>query len=495
VQRQQTLAATIDWSYELLSDSERIVFRRLAVFAGKFTLEAAEVVCGSEPVDRPVFDVLASLVAKSLVAIGDEADGNSDRYRLLETVRAYAEEKLASAGEGSQIRACHCDWYLAWVVTPSQDDLSFSAAAYARVEGDIENLRAAFDWAVGAGRPRAAARIACQLYGYWWLSGQFHEGRRRVLECLDHADELSVKDRSDCHAAIAGLSTLTKTYEFVVDHGTCAVDLAAGRRGALVTVAHCARGYAHAIRAAFSGRQADPVLAARSRQDVAQALEIARSMLPVEWHALVLAYAASIETTIEDHVAAAGAWDEIVSILKSKENVGWIVTAALSGLATSYLLLNNIPDALDAANRCLENRHPQVDRFVWWHTAPLELAPVFAAADLQDKARSLLHSGARRMRGIAVQNVESHLVCMAGVSAFWSGKPRASARLLAASRNLAYASVEIPYLTPAHGRLYTQTVARVRAGLPSADAHRLREEGQRMTVQDALAYALGDWAD
>lgn len=495
VQRQQTLAATLDWSYELLSDSERIIFRRLAAFAGKFTLEAVEAVCGSESVDRPVFDVLASLAAKSLVAVSDEADGNEGRYRLLETVRAYAEEKLAAAGEGWEIRACHCDWYLAWVTSPSLDTLSFSAAAYASVEAEIDNLRAAFDWSLAAGRPEAATRIACQLYGYWWLSGQFHEGRRRVLECLNHSDKLCSKDRSDCHAAISGMSTLTMSYEFVLDQSTRALALAADPRDAFVTVALCARGFVHAIRSAFSGQRAESTLSAKARQDVARALEVASSQFHIEWRALVMAYAAFVETTVDDHVAAAGAWRQIVSTLESVEDVGWLVTGALSGLSTSHLLLDNIPDALDAANRCLEIHQPHVNRFFWWHTAPLELAPVFAAAKAPDKAMSLLHDGARRMRGIALPNVESHLFCMAGASAYWSGKPRVSARLLAASRNFASASVESSYLTPAQGRLYVQTVQRVRAGLTREDAHRLQEEGQRMSVQDALTYALGDWAD
>jgi predicted ATPase len=115
IQRQQTLGATLDWSYELLAEEERLMLRRLAVFAGGFTLEAVEsIAAGDGIVEESAVDLLGALVAKSLVLAGEDASGES-RYQLLETVRMYASDKLVASGEAERVRTRHRDWYLAWL--------------------------------------------------------------------------------------------------------------------------------------------------------------------------------------------------------------------------------------------------------------------------------------------------------------------------------------------------------------------------------------------
>src|SRR5215813_14238809 len=112
--RQQTLRATLDWSYALLSEAERSLLRRLSVFAGGWTLEAAEQVCNGAGIEgRQVLDLLTSLVDKSLVAFEEREDEAGGRYRLLEMVRQYAAESLQESGEVEQIRTRHRDWFLA----------------------------------------------------------------------------------------------------------------------------------------------------------------------------------------------------------------------------------------------------------------------------------------------------------------------------------------------------------------------------------------------
>src|SRR5262249_8538660 len=110
--RQQTLRALIDWSYDLLSPPEKALLRRLSVFAGGWTLEAAEAVCvGAEVEEWEVLDLLTSLVEKSLVLYEErESEG---RYRLLETVRQYARDRLLITGEADGVRERHRDWFLA----------------------------------------------------------------------------------------------------------------------------------------------------------------------------------------------------------------------------------------------------------------------------------------------------------------------------------------------------------------------------------------------
>jgi predicted ATPase/class 3 adenylate cyclase len=182
--RQQTLRALVDWSHELLSVTERIVFRRLAVFAGGWTLAAAERICadeGGEELDEfEVLDLLAQLVDKSLVLA--EGHRGEARYGLLEMLRQYATEKLQAAGEVELMRRRHCDWFASFVGRqtarvngPEQAD------AFAHLEAEHDNLRAALDWCeVEPGGWETAARLADELGWFWALRGHAREGRERL---------------------------------------------------------------------------------------------------------------------------------------------------------------------------------------------------------------------------------------------------------------------------------------------------------------------------
>src|SRR5271170_6199452 len=145
VRRQQTLRASVDWSHALLTEPERVVFRRLAVFLGGFDLDAAQVVGGGEDLERyEILDVLTLLVDKSLVAV--ENTSGRTRYRLLETVRQYALEKLAESGEADAVRARHRDYYTARAAlldAPAGGDYE---QLIEQAESEIANLRAAFLW-------------------------------------------------------------------------------------------------------------------------------------------------------------------------------------------------------------------------------------------------------------------------------------------------------------------------------------------------------------
>jgi hypothetical protein len=149
VARHQTLRATIDWSFQLLAGPEQALLARLAVFAGGATLEAAETVCGGEGIDPDtVFELLAALVARSLVA---EEHGPHTRYRLLETIRQYAQEHLEAAGQAQQWRARHADSY-AGLLTRVRDhahDPQDEVFWATRLTTEQDNLLAAWSWAIG----------------------------------------------------------------------------------------------------------------------------------------------------------------------------------------------------------------------------------------------------------------------------------------------------------------------------------------------------------
>ena len=181
--RQRTLRASIDWSYDLLSIPERMVLRRLAVFAGGWSIEAAEAVCGGGDVAAAtVVDLLSNLVDKSLV----ERDGQGERYRLLETVRQYAQELLAASGEEEATRRAHFDFFLAFAERAKPELIGPDQAAWLeRIDADRENLLLAHRWCQQAKLdPEAGIRLASSLKHFWIIRGRTQTGHRVMAEAL-----------------------------------------------------------------------------------------------------------------------------------------------------------------------------------------------------------------------------------------------------------------------------------------------------------------------
>ncbi|HMN75134.1 MAG TPA: NB-ARC domain-containing protein [Burkholderiaceae bacterium] len=185
-ERQQTLRALVDWSYELLTESEQTAFARFAVFAGGFDLSAAEAVCGADPLlADDVLDLIESLIEKSLVMPDDCDEGM--RYRMLETIRDYAHEKLEHGGELDATAARHCDYYFAIAKSANQGLEGPEQADWVwRVEAELDNLRAAVALALSGGVDAViAVKFAVALAGFWMLRGYATEGRSVVRAALD----------------------------------------------------------------------------------------------------------------------------------------------------------------------------------------------------------------------------------------------------------------------------------------------------------------------
>ncbi|MEP6943095.1 MAG: tetratricopeptide repeat protein [Betaproteobacteria bacterium] len=183
--RQQTLRSLIDWSYDLLKVSEQALLCRLAIFVGGWTLEAAESVCSGDGVDEAaMLDVLTSLVDKSLVQI-EEGDTGT-RYRLLETVRQYARDRLLERGDGAQWR----DRHLAYFVAAAEATEPLLTGVDQRsqldsLEAEHDNLRAALTWScVESGDTVAGARLAAALHWFWFVRGYLGEGRAWFVALL-----------------------------------------------------------------------------------------------------------------------------------------------------------------------------------------------------------------------------------------------------------------------------------------------------------------------
>jgi predicted ATPase/class 3 adenylate cyclase/Tfp pilus assembly protein PilF len=182
--RHQTLRSLIDWSYDLLHEPEKLLLQRLSVFAGGWTLEAAEPVCAGDGLqDQEVLDLLTSLCDKNLVVV-EQNDGNY-RYRLLETVRQYARERLLESGGGDALRKRHRDYFLALAEEAEPKLQGAEQSAWLRrLDEEHDNLRSAMDWSLAEAGSRAGLRLCGTLQQFWWTRGYLSEGREWCVRLL-----------------------------------------------------------------------------------------------------------------------------------------------------------------------------------------------------------------------------------------------------------------------------------------------------------------------
>jgi non-specific serine/threonine protein kinase len=193
--RHRTLLAAMTWSHDLLDEQERCLFRRLAVFASAFPLEAAEVVCAGGTLDRDdVCDLLARLAAKSLVAV-ERADGGVE-YRLLNTIREYADSWLADAAERQELVRRHHDWCLSQAAGAARALHDGDQHRWARrLRSCMDDIRAALDWALGP--ERQMVTLAGEMWQIWEMRGQEREGRQWIERALALGERIRPDERAN----------------------------------------------------------------------------------------------------------------------------------------------------------------------------------------------------------------------------------------------------------------------------------------------------------
>ena len=195
-QRQRTLSATLDWSYELLQERERTVLQRVSVFAGVFTLEAAEAVCADDEIPaEAVLDLLARLIDQSLLQA--DIDAPWARYRLLETIRLYGRERLREADAVERTLARHAEYFLALAEAGAASSLAHDRVAWLdRLEQHIDDLRQAMLWLLDARESGKALRLAAALLQLCWVRGYMGEGRRWLRAALAHGERAEPRARA-----------------------------------------------------------------------------------------------------------------------------------------------------------------------------------------------------------------------------------------------------------------------------------------------------------
>ena len=188
--RQQTLRATVDWSYQLLAESERRLFERLSVFAGGWALEAAEAVCSGDGVDPgDVLDLLGCLVDKSLVAA--EHRGVIERYQFLETIRQYARERLEASGDTRRVESRAAQFFVRLAERAEPEMIGPRQAEWlARLEREHDNFRSVLRWGLNGGDVELAVRLAGALRRFWLVHGHFGEGQAWLDQAVARAHQV-----------------------------------------------------------------------------------------------------------------------------------------------------------------------------------------------------------------------------------------------------------------------------------------------------------------
>jgi predicted ATPase/DNA-binding SARP family transcriptional activator len=204
--RHRTLRAVVDWSWELLTDVERTVLRRLSVFSGGASLEAAEWVCVGDAIEQDeVLELLTSLTEKSLLLT--EGDG-APRYRMLGTIKEYAGQRLADAGESDLARQAHLAYFTKLAETAEPHLRRAEQLGWlARLEAEHDNISAAMRGAIAASEAQAAMRLAAAAGWYWWLGGRRAEGIELMIAATDIPGEVTDDVRAMTYALVASFVT------------------------------------------------------------------------------------------------------------------------------------------------------------------------------------------------------------------------------------------------------------------------------------------------
>lgn len=443
-ERQRTMRSTLNWSHDLLSEPEQVMFRRLSVFAGGFTLEAAEAVgaVGEVEPGEEALTLLGSLVEQSLVTAGPDGDSAAGaRYGMLEPVRQYALEKLEEAQEAEATRRSHAAFFLA-LAERAHPELQTARQVewHGRLDRDYDNLRTAMAWALSEGEAKIAAQLGWALWLYWSVRDRHEEGRRWMEAALEH--ELPPDLRARAANVAAAMAYSQGDYQACERH--CRVSME------------------------ISLQAGDTLLEGYS------------------WIALGL-----VALSYEDLTEAASAMQKAIQLLDRSGDQGMAAMARV-WLGTTLLIQSDDDRAASMFEEGLAISRGTGDR----------LSANIALYNLAQVALSLGdYAGAAALfeEGITLSNQTRDVANLAYFSEGLAvvtgerGESQRSARLFGVAEGLLKevdANVYNYYL-PDRTR-YDHTRTAVRAQLGEEPFETARNEGREMAFDDAVAYALRD---
>jgi predicted ATPase/class 3 adenylate cyclase len=434
-ERHQTLRAAVTWSYELLAEPESVLFRRLSIFSGGWQMGSAEAVCGEGFADDGYYltDLVLTLVDKSLVLVSGQ---NTSRYGMLETLREFGREKLAEAGELAELERRHGERFLA--LSTSADWPTAMWWVDRRVPDvmpDLDNIRAALRWSKGQ-PPDTELGLVVGAAPLWMAAGRFAEGQLALTEALERAPEPSVHR----------LQALERLGWLAVEHGDFGTGASTAKQ-ALRLAEELGDQFvadAQALLGFTALQQGNLTVASRL---LASSLRSYRANGDLTGVAQVRHHQAYLAMRTGDPARAEALFDEAVTIARQ---------AGDTGLAT-YALLSGIPLLVDSGRIADARNH--------WLTAHEQIGPagsVVVQLALLGYAAAIAAAGGRSHRAVVLTEIALGLLSETG----WQDDT-----LLA---------------------WFWRTVAPAYDALGEAAVSGAREEGQRLPLAAALAYAAGD---
>jgi predicted ATPase/class 3 adenylate cyclase len=485
--RQQTLRALLDWSHDLLLEPEQRVLRRLAVFAGGWTLDAAQIVCvdGAETVaageaisEWDVFDILSSLVEKSLVSA--ETSESETRYGLLETTRAYALERLADSGESERIALAHARYVLGLAQNAARTSLATSPRAWQLAfEGELDNVRAALEWTLVARNDIVLGATIVQSLDFAFESlALYFEGLawgERALAALPEGAYPKIE------GALALL--VSKFHSYIGSPPGCVSAAERSVRIARELQRKTQLAYSLALLAFglyyLDRREEGDVHATES---LALARDIGEPSL-VAWSLCVKSWTVE-PTDFETRRALLGESRALFDTLPGR----FRIELALQALSEVEFVAGNYARAMAYAREgsAPERRHGPSEGLAAWCLAS-SAAAAFAAGEIDTAradAREALSYGRRRGSG---RFVGASVGLLAGVAAVRGDATQAA---------LLFGASEAQYVAIGRTRMlqeqfvFDRTLALLEAALDSSELQDLRERGHAMTVEQAVEAAL-----
>jgi non-specific serine/threonine protein kinase len=478
--RQQTLRAAVDWSYDLLSQGERALLRRLSVFAGGWTLAAAESVCAGGGLESgDVLDLLPQLVDKSLIVA--EGRGGETRYGLLETIRQYARDRHLESGEAESVRDRHLGYFL---------DLAEEGDAHlrgpeqmswlGRLEGEHDNLRAALAWCrEPTGDAVKGLRLAGALAYFWFIRGYWTEGHRWLRDSLAQVEApgLAEADRRARARALVGVALVPDMRDFRfgltgAEHGLALYREIGDRRGAA---------FALTILSIAAGVGRDPARArALAEESVALWRELGGTW-DLAWAATNLGERAY---RLGDDAAARAAYEEALALYR-EAGERYLIAGPLVGLGEVALREGDLPRAKKLFAEALASAR-EVDYKQFVALAGRRLARIALVEGDYQTATAHLRESLQTLRDFGELGLAtSWLLDFAEIAAA-VGRSVGAARLLGAADALQESRGAETRLFRSR---FERQVPAVRATLPEAEFAAAWAEGAAMTPDQALAEA------
>jgi predicted ATPase/class 3 adenylate cyclase len=479
-ERQKTLRATMEWSHALLEEGEKGLFARLSVFAGGRILEAIEAICDAEG-DLPVeaLDGVESLVDKSLLR-EEEGVGGEPRFVMLETVHEYAREKLEESGETEELRRLHAQYFLS-LAEKAEPELK-GPRQYEwleRLEAEYDNMRAAFSWLLEDGDIELGLRLAGALRRFWHVRGYFDEGRRWLEQALAKGSRASASARAKALDAVGGLAH---------DQGDIDRAEAAAQEGLKLNGrADIESGLVASFRRTLG-------ITAEREGDYEKATELYEESLALyreaedKWGiAASLLSLGNVLVVRKEHERAKELYREALILSRESGDPDQFATG-LANLGYEHLLEGDHEQATalnEQAARLYRDRGSRgglvyaLDNLAW---AALVRGDHVRARALHEETLALCRELGDKL--IGSESLEG-LACAAAAR----GEAERSARLFGTAKSLGYQQA------PAERALREPYLAAARSRLDEAAWEAALAEGQMMTFEEAVAYALEEEAD